>query len=75
MIVLCPNCHAEFDLGTIAIRPETMRISGPLEHRCTNTVLRFQPAHRLSEKNIAYGWEFYCEAQKPSPSASFKALL
>jgi 5-methylcytosine-specific restriction endonuclease McrA len=58
MIVLCPNCHAAFDLLALAIDPKSGRVrsfgSKPLGES-----LRFNSQHRLAPANIAYHWNRY----------------
>ena len=55
MLVLCPNCHAEFDLLCVAIHPKTgglVRASGRSGSR-----VRFETNHRLLDANVLYHWK------------------
>jgi 5-methylcytosine-specific restriction endonuclease McrA len=64
MLVLCPNCHAEFDAWAMAINPQTGRIAcfddtNPKEGREP----MFQPKHMVATDNITYHWQRFCEAK------------
>ena len=55
MLVLCPNCHAEFDGLALAIEPKSFRITAldkenPKHHK----KVRFLPPHELAPANIKY---------------------
>jgi hypothetical protein len=64
MLVLCPNCHAEFDGLAIAICPQTDLIAcfdeGNELEDCTPV---FWPEHLLAKENIEYHWWRFCHAK------------
>lgn len=57
MLVLCPNCHVEFDLLCIAIDAETGRLVRADGRGGVR--VRFQSNHRLAAENIWYHWKRY----------------
>lgn len=63
MLVLCPNCHAEFDLLAAAIDVKNGGVVGhtdaPREKRRR---MRFTPGHALDKANIGYHWRRFCKA-------------
>jgi hypothetical protein len=71
MLVLCPNCHAEFDGLGIAIHPETGLINCFDEgNELEGSSLLFLPGHELSRENTDYHWNRFCEAKGASARAS-----
>jgi len=57
MLVVCPSCHAQFDLCAIAIDPKTGYLvrfdGGPmLKRQC-----RFEKGHKLAGANVRYHWK------------------
>jgi len=55
MVVLCPNHHALFDCGAIAIDPRTLRLSHVTKQdRCHGRLLRMVKGHSLSHSNLNY---------------------
>ncbi len=63
MLVVCPNCHAEFDALAMAIEPKSSRITcynrrSPKSGR----EVEFRRGHSLAVENIEYQWKRYREA-------------
>jgi predicted restriction endonuclease len=58
MIVLCPNCHAAFDLLALAIDPKSGRMRS-FGSQSLGKPLTFNSRHTLSPANIAYHWNRY----------------
>jgi hypothetical protein len=55
MLVLCPNCHAAFDLVSFAINPK----SGMIQmwgDKSPGTSIKFCSGHALSKENLIYHW-------------------
>ena len=66
MLVLCPNCHAEFDFLAMAIDPKTLRVvSFHKQNRKKGGKLFFRLEHKLAKENIEYQWRRFCEAAAP----------
>jgi 5-methylcytosine-specific restriction endonuclease McrA len=58
IVILCPNHHAEFDYGYIAINPESMKIIHVDKRNKYNSVpLQLENTHKLDRSNLAYHYE------------------
>jgi len=63
MIVVCPTCHAEFDLLSAAIEPREMRIATYAKrHPHRGKRLRLKRGHALDDANLRYGWRLFRKA-------------
>jgi hypothetical protein len=59
MLVLCPTCHAEFDLLIVGLNPHTglvTRFDGKSRGRLT-----FRPGHQLDKANVGYTWRCFTQ--------------
>jgi predicted restriction endonuclease len=64
MLVLCPNCHAEFDALAMAIDPKTRRVTCYEDRNPkAGNVIEFRGGHLLATENIQYHWERFREAK------------
>lgn len=66
LIVLCPNCHTQFDDLFYAIHPETQKVHcifGEDDQYHLET-LKMKENHMLHSKYLAYTWELFNEKQK-----------
>jgi 5-methylcytosine-specific restriction endonuclease McrA len=64
MLVLCPNCHAEFDALALAIDPKTRRIASyDNRNQKAGKEIESRDGHSLSVENIKYHWERFREAK------------
>lgn len=54
ILVLCPNHHADFDYGRLAIDPETYRVSHAYDEDVDGTELYVADPHDPSETHLAY---------------------
>jgi len=64
MLVLCPNCHAEFDAHATAIDPKMRRIvcyDG--RHPHSSRELNFRRGHSLATDNLEYHWKCFQKAK------------
>ncbi|OEH85559.1 hypothetical protein BHU72_15060 [Desulfuribacillus stibiiarsenatis] len=60
MLILCPNHHAMFDLGCIAIHPETGEVfqsENDTYTKIQNKIHIIEKEHKLNPKYIKYHWE------------------
>jgi len=57
MLVLCPNHHAEFDLGTIALNPDTLLIEHIDEDNSYNGKKLRNKKHKIDKKNLDFHYE------------------
>lgn len=66
MIVLCPNCHAQFDDLYYAIHPETQKIHCIFgkDDRYHLEELKMKEEHSLNSKYLTYTWKLFEEKQK-----------
>lgn len=66
MIVLCPNCHTQFDDLYYAIHPETQRVHCIFgeEDKHHLKKLRMEDEHSLKSKYLTYMWRLFEEKQK-----------
>jgi 5-methylcytosine-specific restriction endonuclease McrA len=63
MLVLCPNCHAEFDAHAMAIDPSTLQIvCYDHQHPHSGRELFFRRGHSLATENLEYHWKCFREA-------------
>jgi 5-methylcytosine-specific restriction endonuclease McrA len=62
MLVLCPNCHVEFDVLAMAIDPGTRRIVcyNPRNENAGKK-LRVRSEHSLAADNLEYHWRRFSE--------------
>jgi integrase len=65
MIVLCPNCHTQFDSLYYAIHPYSKKVCC-LDELDENHMmpLTFLPGHDLDSKYLSYTWGLFKEKQK-----------
>lgn len=60
LIVLCPNCHSQFDYLYYAINPQTMEIhcidNNDEKHLAQ---LYFVDGHQLGKKYLEYTWNLF----------------
>lgn len=64
MLVLCPNCHAEFDALAMAIEPKTRRVTCYDDRNSkVGREIEFRNGHLLAVENIKYHWERFREAK------------
>lgn len=55
MLVLCPNCHVEFDILAMAIDPKTGQIICCDKNNAkSGKEIRYRPGHLLSDENLEY---------------------
>lgn len=60
MIVLCPNCHAQFDSLYYAIHPNTKLVYCQYENdRFHLAQMNFIGEHQLEEKYLTYTWKLF----------------
>lgn len=60
MIVLCPNCHSQFDNLYYAIHPNTKLVHCLDEYdKFHLTKMEFIGAHELEEKYLTYTWKLF----------------
>lgn len=65
MIVLCPNCHSQFDNLYYAIHPNTRLVHClDEEDRFHKTRLEFMGIHELDEKYLTYTWKLFKSISK-----------
>lgn len=65
MIILCPNCHTQFDSLYYAIHPYTKKVYCLDETDAYNMMpLTFLPGHDLDSKYLTYTWELFKDRQK-----------
>lgn len=65
MLVLCPTCHAEFDLLAMAIDPKSFRIVTYADrHPCRGKRLTMANGHALDNRSIRYHWRLFKEAAR-----------
>lgn len=58
MLVLCPNHHAEFDMGSIAINPEDFTIEHiDKDNDFTGKKINLQPDHDIAIKFLTYHYD------------------
>lgn len=62
MLVLCPNCHAAFDLLAMAVHPKTGCIRCCDDKRQRRRRPTFHDEHALAMGNVKYHWNRFCEA-------------
>lgn len=66
LIVLCPNCHTQFDDLYYAIHPETQKVHcifGEEDQRHLK-MLEMADGHTLNGKYLRYTWDLFVEKQK-----------
>lgn len=62
MIVLCPNCHAQFDYLIYAINPETMQVNCLYnDDQYHLSELEFINNHELNKEYLKYVWDLFLE--------------
>lgn len=62
MIVLCPNCHAQFDDLYYAINPENLTVYCKDKNDMYNLkYIELKPPHRLSKYYLEYTWNKFNE--------------
>ncbi|ELZ85679.1 HNH endonuclease domain-containing protein [Haloferax elongans ATCC BAA-1513] len=54
LLVLCPDHHADFDYGTIAVDPDTLTISHAYEQSLDGTTLHLREDHELDGTHLEY---------------------
>lgn len=54
MLVLCPNHHADFDNGVIAVDPESLSIGHPYDRSVDGRSLMLADSHTLDTTYLAY---------------------
>ena len=54
VLVLCPNHHADFDYGMIAVDPDDLTISHPYDDRVDGTQLDVHPDHHVAASFLSY---------------------
>lgn len=65
MLVLCPNCHVEFDILAIAIDPKTGRIACCDKNNAkTGKKIRYRTGHSLSDENVEYHHQRFRKANR-----------
>lgn len=63
MLVLCPNDHAAFDLGTMVLKPESLEVyclelDGELHKK--GALFSVDPAHEFDAECLQYVWKLFC---------------
>ena len=62
MIVLCPNCHTQFDYLVYAINPETMQVHCLYDDDQYHlSELQFIDNHELKKEYLQYIWDLFLE--------------
>ena len=62
MLVLCPNCHVEFDRLAVAIDPKTGRVlCYDRNNEKVGRKIQYLPGHSLAEENIAHHYKRFQE--------------
>jgi hypothetical protein len=65
MLVLCPNCHVQFDSLAVAIDPDDRRIvSFSAKQTLKGRKLGFRRGHALERENVLYLWKRFCVANQ-----------
>jgi 5-methylcytosine-specific restriction endonuclease McrA len=64
MLVLCPNCHAEFDALAMAIDSKTRRITCyDGRNPKSGKEVSYRPGHSLASDNVEYQWKRFSAAK------------
>lgn len=63
LIVLCPNCHAQFDDFYFAINPKTLQVHC-LNHEDDYHLYNIEFKHELDNKYLEYAWNIFSDKQK-----------
>jgi len=63
MLVLCPNCHAEFDAHAMAIDPRTERSVCYGRNPKSGKKLKFRRGHVLAPENVQYSWNCFIKTK------------
>lgn len=63
LIVLCPNCHAQFDDFYFAIHPQTLEVHC-LNNKDDYHLYNIEFKHVLGEKYLDYAWKIFSEKYK-----------
>lgn len=66
LIVLCPNCHTQFDDLYYAIHPETQKVHCILgeDDQYHLEILAMREGHTLNNKYLEYTWNLFEEKQR-----------
>jgi len=66
MVVVCPNHHAAFDLGTMAINPESLKIYrlDPYNGLYEMELLRREDGHDFNADCLKYSWGIWMQMLK-----------
>ena len=57
MLVVCPNCHVEFDSLAIALKPKRLEVlCCDKGHPRLGQKVRFEEGHELDDENVEYHW-------------------
>jgi predicted HNH restriction endonuclease len=65
LLVLCPNCHSQFDELYFCINPESLKVQCLFEDEPYNGIdLIFIEGHRLGKEYLLYTWNLFVEKKK-----------
>ena len=66
ILVLCPNHHADFDYGRLAVDPETRHVMHTYEEAVDGTKLTIADPHDLSDNQLEYHNQIIAGSEKQS---------
>jgi predicted HNH restriction endonuclease len=65
LLVVCPNCHTQFDELYFAIHPETLKVHCLFEDDPYHGIdLIFMEGHELGKQYLTYSWNLFIEKKK-----------